>query len=88
VLGLDLDDVAHVQVSVDCLACGESFDHRIRGAELRMVNDWTVEAVTVLDCPHCGDRTRWTIEEELRRDARPDCGFDADGPRSTGTRRR
>jgi len=71
VLGLDIDDVAHVQVTVDCLACGESFDHRIEGGELGMVNDWTVEAVTELVCPHCGDRTRWVIEEELRRDV--DC---------------
>jgi DNA-directed RNA polymerase subunit RPC12/RpoP len=71
-----LGDVAHVQLSdVTCLACGGRFDHRIDGSELGTVDEWTVEAVTELACPHCGDRTRWVIEEELRRDP----GDDPDG---------
>jgi Zn ribbon nucleic-acid-binding protein len=67
-LPVDIDDVAHVQLAdVDCLACGGTFDHRIDRSELGTVDEWTVEAVTVLECPHCGDRTRWVIEEERRR---------------------
>lgn len=69
---LGLDNVAHVQLTdVVCPACGEAIDHRIEGDELAWTNPWTVEAVTILSCPHCGTDTRWTIEEEFRRAADP-----------------
>lgn len=63
---LGLDNVDHVQLTdIDCIACGETFDHRLSGDDLGMVNAWTVEAVTDLECPHCGDVVRWVFEEEL-----------------------
>lgn len=66
VSSLGLENVENVQLrGIDCDVCGETFRHRISGDELGMANDWTVEAVTDLECPHCGARTRWTIEEEL-----------------------
>lgn len=88
-----LGDVAHVQLTdVTCLACGGTFDHRIDGSELGAVDEWTVEAVTELACPHCGDRTRWVIEEELRRetdvdrdDEAPPGDADRDADHDSGT---
>lgn len=65
-----LDNVAHVQlVDLVCDECGERFDHRVEGEEIRMANEWTVEVVTRPECPACGYGCRWVIEEELRRES-------------------